>query len=56
MASALTPQQVVPVPPRPQPGGDQLELGEMQGDVLLGLHLAVRALRLTQALSPDERH
>ena len=25
-------------------------------DVLLGLHLAVRALRLTQALSPEERH
>jgi DNA-binding PucR family transcriptional regulator len=24
-------------------------------DVLLSLHLAVRALRLTEALSPDER-
>jgi deferrochelatase/peroxidase EfeB len=37
VSSALTPQQALPAPPRPEPGGNQLELQEIQGDVLLGL-------------------
>jgi purine catabolism regulator len=35
--------------------GEMLDLDLEDPDVMLGLHLAIRALRLSQALSPDRR-